>query len=141
MGAHRHLIRLAAAAAILGLGAACHGASPGTGYVPASASAVSLPQASDSGPVADHKKGDIDSTCGTKLHIVLLGFVDCKFKEKGYGGLFRIFNRTKGIVTITPSSGTKATTFTVIGAVLGHGEFLVKDGKGNHLALRVKVTL
>lgn len=142
MGAHRHFIRLVAAAAVLALGAvACHGGSPGgAGYVPAGA-AFSPSQANAGGPVADRKKGDIDSTCGTKVHIVLLGFVDCKFDEKGYGGLFRIFNKTKGIVTITPPSGTKATKFTIIGAVLGHGVFLVKDSRGNQLALKVRVTL
>jgi hypothetical protein len=144
MGLNRQLIRLVAGAATLVLGAvACHGASPsGTGYVPVGASSIVAPQANGAGAaLPDRVSGDIDSTCGNRLHIVLLGIVDCKFKEKGYDGNFNIFNKTKGIVTISPSSGNSDTTFTILGAVIGRGAFFVRDKDRHHLILRVKVTL
>src|SRR5271165_7590182 len=108
MGLNRQLIRALAGAAALILGViACHGASTGsTGYVPTGGSSLAAPQANGAGAAAvpDRVSGDLDSTCAKHLHIVLLGIVDCKFKEKGYDGTFRIFNKTRGIVTISPSS-------------------------------------
>jgi hypothetical protein len=134
------LIFLVAAAALLLSAAACHSQSPGSsGYVPTSTS--SLPGARN-GDTSDMgaKDNDIKSTCGDRVHIVLLGFVDCKFKETGYDGRFRVFNHTKGLVGISPSSGTSATTFTITGLILGRGAFLIKDHRGNHLLIRVHVT-
>ena len=91
--------------------------------------------------LAPDKKASIASTCGTKIHMVIGVFVDCKFKEKGYGGNFTILNHTKGLVGITPSKGTKDTTFTVTGLLVGKGYFLVRDSHKNTLKVKVRVTL
>jgi hypothetical protein len=139
MQLNRHFIRLVAAVSVLVLGAvACHGApTGGTGYVPVSSSAVA-----QQAILPDGKKGgDIRSTCGKRLHIVLLAIVDCRFKENGYNGQFNIINKTNGIVTISPMSGDSSTVFTILGALVGSGSFVVKDQKGHHLKLKVRVTL
>lgn len=133
-------IGFASAAVAFSLGmAACHGGSPGSSaYIPAGASA---PQ-SQGFEMPDHTKRQIISSCGKHVHIVLLGVVDCKFREPGYGnGTFALTNDTKGIVLISPSSGTRSTTFTILGAVLGSGHFTVKDDKGRSITVTVKVTL
>ena len=104
--------------------AACHGQSPGNaGYAPTSSSALSAPQAG-LGLGSPDSKRKIVSSCGDHVHIVLAAIIDCKFRERGYGsGTFTLDNHTKGIVIISPSSGTKATTFTILGAVLGQRKF------------------
>jgi hypothetical protein len=135
-------IHVAAGAAALSLSiAACHGGSPGASYVPTGSTAPSASQAGTGLAIPDAKR-KIVSSCGKHVRIVLLGVLDCKFKEAGYGnGTFTLTNDTKGLVLISPSSGTRATTFTIAGAVLGSGHFLVKDSKGRTLRVRVKVTL
>ncbi|HEX3368520.1 MAG TPA: hypothetical protein VHS56_03010 [Candidatus Cybelea sp.] len=136
-------INLAAAAAALSLSiVACHGASPGgSSYVPAGSTALSAPQAG-SGLAAPDAKRTIVSSCGKHVRIVLLGFLNCKFRESGYGdGTFTLTNHTKGLVVISPSSGTRETTFNIAAALLGSGHFLVKDAKGRSLRVGVKVTL
>jgi hypothetical protein len=124
---------------------ACHGQSPsGSGYVPTASTALSAAQSSAgfAGPEARDKKVKIVSSCGKHVHIVILGIVDCKFREKVYGdGVFNLKNDTKGIVVINPSSGTRATTFTILGAVVGSGSFIVTDTKKHSLWVWVRVTL
>jgi|HubBroStandDraft_2_1064218.scaffolds.fasta_scaffold32643_4 hypothetical protein len=125
---------------------ACHGQSPGgSSYVPTGSTAVSAPQPGMSLVTPDKKREKIEivSSCGKHVRIVLLGILDCKFKEEGYGdGKFTLQNDTKGIILITPMSGTRATTFTIVGAVVGSGSFVVTDAKKKHsLRVRVKVTL
>jgi hypothetical protein len=83
----------------------------------------------------------IKSTCGDRIHIVVAGIVDCKFKEQNKGGDFKVTVATKGLVSISPSKGDRDTTFTVTGLVLGRGYFLVRDDKGNTLKIRVRVTV
>lgn len=139
-------IGLAAAAAALSAGmAACHGQLPGSTYVPAGSTALSVPQAGAGLAAPDKKKKkkvEIVSSCGNHVHIVIAGIVDCKFREQGYGnGTFTLTNDTKGIVVITPMSGTRATTFTILGALIGSGYFEVKDSNGHVLKVTVKVTL
>lgn len=113
---------------------ACGGGAPGsTGFTPSGASGFAQ--------LAPDKKRDIDSTCGTKIHIVVGGFLDCKFKEKGYGGNFTILDHTKGLVGISPTKGTKDTTFVVTGLLVGKGYFLVRDKQKNALKVKVRVTL
>jgi hypothetical protein len=123
---------------------ACHGQSPGSsGYVPTGSPALSVPQAGAglAAPDAKHKI-KIVSSCGKHVKIVLLGILDCKFKEQGYGdGTFTLKNDTKGIVVITPSSGTQDTTFTILGALVGSGHFQVKDTRGHSLRVSVRVAL
>lgn len=137
----RHL-GIAAGAAIFSLGTiACHGQYPGgTGYVPTTATTLGASQ-SNGGIEPFGKKGDIDSGCGHHMNIVIAGILNCRFREKGYNGTFTIVNHEKGIVGVTPSSGTRATKFTVVGLVVGKGYFLVKDAKGDKYKVRVKVTL
>jgi hypothetical protein len=119
----------------------CQGNPSGnTGYVPASAGAgLAISQ-----PIGDkHKKQpEITSNCSHRLHLVVAGLVDCKFREKGYkGGMFTVANDTKGLVLVTPSSGTQGTTFTIVGLVLGSGKLVWSDSNGNKYPIRVKVTL
>jgi hypothetical protein len=120
---------------------ACHGQTPGSSsYIPTNSTALSESQSGQGLASPDVRK--IISSCGQHVHIVLAGIVDCKFREPGYGGgTFTLTNDTKGIVVISPSSGTKSTTFTILGALLGSGHFVVKDAKGRELRVRVKVTL
>lgn len=138
-------IGLAAVAAAFSAGvAACHGGAPGSTYVPTGSTALSAPQtgAGLATPDKKEKKVEIVSSCGNHVHIVIAGIVDCKFREQGYGkGTFTLTNDTKGIVIITPMSGTRATTFTILGALIGSGYFEVKDSNGHDLKVSVKVTL
>jgi hypothetical protein len=138
-------IGVAAGAAALSLSTvACHGQSPGSsGYVPTASTSLSAPQPGTGLGAPDAKrKIRIISSCGKHVRIVLLGILDCKFKEEGYGdGTFTLTNDTKGIVVITPSSGTRKTPFTILGAVLGSGYFVVRDTQKHHLKVRVRVVL
>jgi hypothetical protein len=123
---------------------ACHGQSPGSsGYIPSNSTALSVPQAGAGLTAPDAKrKIQIVSSCGKHVHIVLLGILDCRFRERGYGdGTFTLANDTKGVVVITPMSGSQSTKFTILGALLGSGHFVVKDAKGRQLKVTVKVTL
>ena len=131
------------AAAILSLGTvACHGQSPATsGYMPATT--VALPGSQADRPIEPFsKKGQIDSGCGHRLHIVIAGILNCRFREPGRkDGTFTVYNHESGIVEVTPTSGTRATTFTIVGLVAGSGYILVKDAKGGRYKMRVTVTL
>lgn len=124
---------MAAGLCVVGL-SACGGANSGYESYTPSAQVVSEQPARDA-------KSPIHSTCGTHIHIVVAGFVDCKFREKGYGGNFSVLNHTKGLVSISPNKGTKDTTFTVTGVLAGRGYFLVRDRHKNELTVKVRVTL
>ena len=133
-----HLNRIAAGFVAAGLSvvalAACGNGTTGyESYTPSGAAGFAQ--------VAPDRKAAIASTCGTKIHMVVGVFVDCKFKEKGYGGNFSILDHTKGLVGISPSKGTKDTTFVVTGLLVGKGYFLVRDRQKNTLKVRVRVTL
>ncbi|HEY1883802.1 MAG TPA: hypothetical protein VGG51_12255 [Candidatus Cybelea sp.] len=118
----------------------CHGSAPagGTGYLPADVSS-----AAGSIVNPDKNRGiQIESSCGKRVHIVLLGSVSCKFKERGYAkGVFKLYNREKGLVSVSPDKGTEKTTFTVSGLLVGRGSFLVRDNRGHHLAVHTRVSL
>lgn len=121
----------------------CNGQVPGNaGYMPTGTSTASLVQP---GTGADRfhkkKKGEIESNCGRRLHILIAGLVDCKFSEDGYNGDFSVANDTNGIVLVTPSTGAKSTTFTIVGLVIGSGKLVWSDSKGNKFNMKVKVTL
>jgi hypothetical protein len=133
-----HLNRIAAGfvvagLCVVGLAACGSGTTAYESYTPSGV--ASLAQ------LAPDKKPAIASTCGTKIHIVVGAFIDCKFKEKGYGGNFTILDHTKGLVGISPTKGTKDTTFVVTGLLVGKGYFLVRDKQKNTLKVRVRVTL
>jgi hypothetical protein len=133
---------IVAGVAILSLGTiACHSQYPGSsGYMPTATTA--LPASHASGGIQPFgKKGQIDSGCGQHVHIVIAGILDCRFREKGYGGTFTIVNHESGIVEVTPTSGTQATKFTIVGLVVGSGYILVKDKKGNQYKMRISVAL
>lgn len=120
---------------------ACHGGTPGSSaYVPAGDASVSQPE--DGGAASSDRAGRIASTCGRHIHIVVAGLVDCRFHERGYGdGKFTIRDHTKGIVLIGPLDGTRKTRFTITGAVVGRGFFVVRDTHGNYMVVRVRVTV
>ena len=125
--------RLALALGIVLLTAvACQGRSTGTpGYVPIGTSNVATPQMMEA---------KIISSCGTKIRIVLLGSVECKFHENNHPlRTFTLVNHTNGLVSISPSSGTKLTTFTVTAILLGSGYFTVKDADGNQLNVKLEI--
>lgn len=130
---------LAAAAATLSLSTvACHGQYPsGSGYMPTDTTPLSASQGIE--PL--HKKGEIQSGCGHHMNVIIAGIVDCRFREKGYTGTFTIDNRERGIVGVSPSSGTQDTTFTIVGLVSGNGYFLVRDTTGNKYKIAVTVSL
>jgi hypothetical protein len=133
---------IAAGAAILSLSiTACHGQYPGdSAYVPTST--TTLPASQPGGIEPAGAKGQIVSSCGHRLRIIIAAIVNCRFHEKGYGnGTFTVTNDASGIVEVSPSSGTRRTKFTVVGLVVGSGYLLVKDAKGNDFKLRVSVKL
>ena len=129
-----------AASISLGL-AACRGpSSSGPAYVPSAATNLSQTHGESVG--SPDNVGRITSTCGRQIHIVVAGLIDCRFHERGYGdGKFTIRDHTKGIVLITPLEGTRKTRFTITGAVVGRGFFVVRDTRGNYLVVRVRVTI
>ena len=125
--------RLALALGVVLLtGVACQGKSTSSaGYVPAGTGDVAAPQM---------MKAKIISSCGTKIRIVLLGSVECRFHENNHPlRTFTLVNHTNGLVSISPSSGTKLTTFTVTAILLGNGYFTVKDDDGNQLNVKLEV--
>ena len=132
---------LAAAVATLSLSTvACHSQYPGSaGYMPTTTTAQSASQPDGLDPMS--KKDDIRSGCGHHENIVIAGIVNCRFREKGYTGKFTIDNHESGIVSVSPSSGTRDTTFTIVGLVSGAGFFSVKDSEGNKFKVRVTVAL
>lgn len=144
---NRQLMRLVVGpAALLIAVVACHGSpADNSAYVPNSGTNLDAPQAAGRGnaaAIAEAKRGEIVSSCGRRIHIVIAGILDCKFHEKGYGDrMFRLEDHTAGIILISPSKGNKATTFTITGLVAGEGYFKVKDKRHHHIKVRVKVTL
>ncbi|HEY6486801.1 MAG TPA: hypothetical protein VIX83_10495 [Candidatus Cybelea sp.] len=120
--------------------AGCHGGAPAgsTGYLPANVS-------STAGSIVNPDKNrpiQIESSCGKRVRIVLLGSVSCEFKERGYAnGVFKLYNHEKGLVSVSPAKGTESTTFTVSGLLVGRGSFLVRDTRGHHLAVHTRVSL
>jgi len=113
--------------------------------MPAS-SAVAAPQ-SASGVTPENILSDkkvshpIISSCGEHVHIIVLGIVGCRFHEYGYGdGQFTIHNDTNGVIVIYPSSGNNKTTFSILGAVKGSGDFVVAS-KNQSLEVHVHVGL
>jgi len=83
----------------------------------------------------------IISLCGNVIKIKLLGTVHCKFREKGYNGIFKLFNHVPGILDLKPLLGNQDTDFLLGGLALGDGFFLVKDLRHQHLLIRVRVVL
>jgi hypothetical protein len=145
MGRRLSLTSVAVALA-LGL-AACHGQS--SGVIPSSSTAQAVaPSTSMTQAVTpqaaipfDENEHGIRSSCGRHINIVVAGILDCRFHELGYGnGVFTISNHYSGIFTITPSSGTRATTFTALGVLVGSGYFTVTDTRGHRAKITVSVT-
>jgi hypothetical protein len=138
-------IIIAGSIAALSLGmVACHGQSPGdSAYVPTSTAALPASGLGSAIQPAGKKRDiDIHSSCSHRLHIVLLGIVDCRFLERKYqNGIFSVTDEEKGIVSVYPSQGTHSTVFTITGLVLGSGHLVWKDTKGNQYKIGVKVTL
>ncbi len=121
--------------------AACHGGSSGTApYVPAGG--TSFQQAVDRGITPGEEHGELFSTCGHHIHIVLLGIVNCHFHERGdRSDRVTLKNNTQGLILISPMSGNGHTKFSITGLLVGSGHFTVYDGRKNSLVVTVKVTL
>lgn len=121
--------------------AACHGQSPSSpNYIPVGSTAVSAPQFGGADTFA-RNRSPIISLCGNVIKIKLLGFVHCKFREKGYNGVFKLFNHVPGLLDLKPLLGNEKTNFLLGGLALGNGFFLVKDLRHNFLKIRVQIVL
>jgi len=137
-------LRLATGIAALSLIlAACHGGSSGTApYVPANGTS---PQVGDQGLAPnDNDRGEIRSSCGHHVRIVLAGIINCRFHEVGdRDALFTLKNDTQGLILISPMSGNRNTKFTITGLVIGSGHFIVRAAgdKGHRLFVTVRVVL
>ncbi len=75
------------------------------------------------------------------IKIKLLGTVYCRFREKGYNGIFKLFNHVPGLLELKPLLGNEKTNFLLGGLALGDGFFLVKDLRHNFLKIRVRIVL
>ncbi len=78
-------LRLVTGMAVLSLIlAACHGGSSGTApYLPAGG--TSTLQTVDRGITPGEEHGELFSSCGLHIHIVLAGIVNCHFHEREIG--------------------------------------------------------
>ena len=121
-------------AALALLLAACHGASSGNAPpLPAGAPSV-VSNAPDS--------GQIISSCGHRVRIVLAGIVTCRFHEVGDpNATFKLKDDTHGLILISPLTGNSTTNFTITGLVIGSGHFTVHAGRPARLVVRVRVVL
>ncbi len=141
---NRQRLRLVTGMAALSLIlAACHGGSSGTApYVPSSSTSS---QVGDQGLAPnDNDRGEIRSSCGHHVHIVVAGIINCRFHEVGdRDAHFTLKNDTHGLILISPMSGNRHTKFTITGLVVGSGHFTVRAGgdPGHRLFVTVKVTL
>jgi hypothetical protein len=99
----------------------CGGGSPSA--VPGAPMAAPLSNAVGS---PDHFP-PVQSSCGNHVRIVVLGIVDCRFKQSGnHGGAVTIdTSHLMGIATVSPTSGTTKTDFQVVGVASGQGYFIV----------------
>ncbi len=123
--------------------AGCHGGSSGTApSLPASG--ASSQQSLDRGIVPSYEeRGELFSSCGYHIRIVLAGIVNCRFHEVGGGrkDVFTLKNDTHGLILISPMTGNRNTTFTITALVVGSGHFTVNDGKRDYLTVTVRVSL
>lgn len=143
MEINRQYFRLILSLAALSLSlAACHGASPGsTGYVPPG-SAMSLPQQNVGIAPNGEERGEVVSSCGTRIRIVLAGILNCHFREGGdHDVRWKLQDHTQGLILLSPTSGGRFTKVTITGLVIGSGYFVVRADDGKKLTVNVKVTL
>lgn len=132
---------MAALSLLLG---ACHSASSGIApYFPANG--TSSQQAVDRGSTPEAgRRGELRSSCGHHIRIVLAGIVNCRFHEIGdRDATFTLKNATRGLILISPMTGNRQTLFTITGLVIGSGHFTVRAGRGkrHHLRVSIRVTL
>jgi hypothetical protein len=141
----RRLSRLVIGSAALALIlTACHGASSGTpSYLPTGSSGISTQQQLDRGIApAGEEHGEMFSSCGHHVRIILAGIVTCRFHEVGdRDAAFTLKNHTQGLILISPMTGNRHTKFTITGLVLGTGSFTVSAGKGHRITVTVHVVL
>ena len=120
---------------------ACHGQSPASSnYIPMASTDMSAPQSAGAENLA-RSRSFIISLCGNVIKIKILGTVRCKFREKGYNGVFRLFNHVPGLLNLKPLIGNRDTDFLLGGLALGDGFFLVKDLRHHFLVVKVKIVL
>jgi len=142
---NRRLSRLVTgSAALVLILTACHGASSGTpSYLPTGSSGISTQQQLDRGIApAGEERGEMFSSCGHHVRIILAGIVTCRFHEVGdRDAAFTLKNNTQGLILISPMTGNRGTKFTITGLLLGTGSFTVSAGKGHHITVTVHVLL
>jgi hypothetical protein len=138
-------IGVTAGAAALALSiVACHGQSAGTpSYLPTGSSGIATQQQLDRGIApAGEERGEMFSSCGHHVRIILAGIVTCRFHEVGdRDAAFTLKNNTQGLILISPMTGNRGTKFTITGLLLGTGSFTVSAGKGHHITVTVHVLL
>jgi hypothetical protein len=143
MEVHRQLLRSVLGLAILALSVvACHGSPTGSApYLPSNVGGAA-PQSVRIAPNAE-EKGEIISSCGKHVRIVLAGIVNCRFREPGYGdnSPFTLHDHTNGLILISPNKGSSDIKFTITGLLIGSGYFVVKDTRGHQLKVFVRVHL
>lgn len=124
--------------------AACHGGSSGTApYLPGDGASAQRATGRGIAP-NDSDRGEILSSCGHRIRIVLAGIVNCRFHEiGGRHAVFTLKNATHGLILISPTTGDRRTTFTITGLVIGSGHFTVRAGgdRTHRLLVAVRVTL
>ncbi|MBV9233276.1 MAG: hypothetical protein JO030_04480 [Candidatus Eremiobacteraeota bacterium] len=142
MESYRHIFRLIAGPVAFALVlTACHGSSPGTGqYIPSGAAGMT---AQGGGITPAHaQRGEIISTCGKHVNIKVAGILKCRFHERGFDDKdFTLKDHTNGLIIISPTHVTDDQKTTITGVAVGSGHFTVKDTKGHHLKVTVKVSL
>lgn len=141
---NRQVMRLTTGLVAIALGlAACRGASPTSPqYVPSGTSGISSSQLHLAVSPAAGEHGELISTCGKHIKVTIAGIVSCHFREGGIvrKDIFTLHDHTNGLILISPTSGGRATKFTITGLVLGTGYFTVNDDKDS-LRITVRVTL
>jgi hypothetical protein len=144
MEVHWQPLRLVSGSVAFALGlAACHGSPGGSApYLPGGSSGISSQSHPGAAPNTE-ERGEIISSCGRHIRIMVAGIVNCRFREPGYGdnSPFTLHNHTQGLILISPSSGSSDTKFTITGVLVGSGFFIVKDNRGHHLTVFVRVRL
>lgn len=144
MEIHRQPLRLVFGLVVFALGlVACHGSPGGSAtYLPSGSSGISSQAQVGVAPNSE-ERGEIISSCGRHINIMVAGIVNCRFREPGYGdnSPFTLHNHTQGLIVISPTSGTSDTKFTITGVLVGTGFFIVKDKIGHHLTVFVRVRL
>jgi hypothetical protein len=88
------------------------------------------------------ERGEILSSCGRRIHVIVAGIVNCHFRLGGdRDATFTLIDHTHGLILISPTTGNRTTKFTITGVLVGSGYFIVRSDNDRRLRVRVRVTL